>query len=98
MELLLTALSALALLVFLGALLVALGRIRSALEGVQHSMMRIAWGVRAIEAETAPLDHESRALLETADRLAGGVEAITSRLASADGRLAALGALRREPD
>jgi uncharacterized protein YoxC len=90
MELWLTALSGLEVLVFLAALLVALSRIRKALEHIQHSMQRISWGVNAIASQTAPLREHGRTLLAQTEQLAGVLETTASRLGGADIRLAQL--------
>lgn len=88
MQVLLTALSGLALLVLLLVLLVALTRVLAALEGIRASLSKIAMGVRAIEAETGPLVTGAPQTLEAMIGLADGAELIATRLESADGRLA----------
>ena len=88
MELLLSILSGLALWVFLGALLWALGRIRSALAGINVSLGKIATGVRAIESETAPLPAALPTTAAALTQIADGGEVIAARLASAEQRLA----------
>jgi uncharacterized protein YukE len=90
MEVLLTILSGIEVLLFLSVLLWALSRIRQTLQNIRHSMTRISWGLNAIDSETAPLPEQGRALVATADRLAGTLETIGSHLAAAEGRLAQL--------
>ena len=90
MELLLTILSAVALLVFLAVLLYFLDRIRASLAGINVSLAKIAMGVRAIEAETAILPAQLPTTAEGLTRITEGAEALAGILASADGHLAQL--------
>ena len=90
MQLLLTILSGVALLVLLGALLVALTRVQSALDGINQSLAKIAMGVRAIESETAILKAEAPRTLATMTALADGGELIAAQLGSAEARLGAI--------
>jgi hypothetical protein len=87
MELLLTVLSGLLLLLFLAVLAVALHRVLAALEGIQRSANRIAWGVRAIEQETSPLREQVAQLDAGFAGLVAGGGAIAGRLESADAHL-----------
>ncbi len=88
MPLILTILSTLALWLFLGALVAMLSRIRTALEGINRSLAKIAMGVRAIESETAILKTELPITAAALTQLAAGGEAIAASLGSAERRLA----------
>ena len=88
MELLLAVLSGLLLWLFLGVLLWALGRVGRALAGINASLARIAWGVRAIESQTAILRTELPTTASSLAQIADGGELIAARLGSAETRLA----------
>ena len=88
-QILLTALSCLALLVLLVALVVALHRIQVSLDGINVHAGKIRWGVRAIERETDALRDGLPQLRTTLTGVVEGVGVIGERLDSADRHLAA---------
>lgn len=87
MALLLTILSGILLLILLATLAAALLAVLSALEGIRVSANKIAWGVRAIEQETAPLKEQFAQLHAGFTDLAAGGGAIARHLQSADAHL-----------
>jgi uncharacterized protein YoxC len=87
MTVLLTFLSALALVVLLGALACALYRIQGSLERINITASKILWGVRAIEHETDPLRDGLPHLRETLSQVVAGAGVIAEGLASADQHL-----------
>lgn len=76
-------------------LVVALGvyQITEALKGINKIMAKISWGVRAIEGETDLITSQVPALMDTFTVIDDGAKIIASRLSSAEGHLAAAGAL-----
>jgi hypothetical protein len=86
-QILLTALSCLALLVLLVALAVALYRIQVSLEHVNVHAGKILWGVRAIERETDGLRDGLPQLRTTLTGVVEGAGIIAQRLDSADRHL-----------
>ena len=76
-------------------LVVALGvyQITEALKGINKIMAKISWGVRAIEGETDLITSQVPALIDTFTVIDDGAKIIASRLSSAEGHLAAAGAL-----
>jgi len=84
---LLTFLSALELVVLLGALVFALRRIQSALDDINSNAAKILWGVRAIEHETDPLRQGLPQLRATLSQVVAGAGVIADGLASADQHL-----------
>jgi len=92
MLLLLTVLSGIAVVALLIVLLVALRQVHNGLENVHVSVQKIAWGVRAIEQETAILKSEAPTTLAGLTGIADGGEEIAAGLSSADARLASLAA------
>ena len=90
MELLLAILSGLALWLFLGVLVLMLGRIRRALSGINATLGEVAMGVRAIEVETATLPQALPVTATALTQITEGAEALAGILASADGHLAVL--------
>jgi hypothetical protein len=90
MLLVLTILSGLAVLALLVVLLIALRQIHNGLERVHLSVQKIAWGVRAIEQETAILKAEAPTTLAGLTAIADGGETLAAGLSSVDARLAVL--------
>ena len=78
--LLLTIASGVLLLLLLVVLGFALARIELALDGVVASLQKIAWGVRAIEQQTAPLKSHVVALKESLTGLAEGFGSVEQSL------------------
>ena len=76
-------------------LVVALGvyYITEALKGVNKSMAKISWGVRAIEGETDLITSQVPPLIETFTVIDDGAKIIATRLTSAERNLAAAGQL-----
>ena len=76
-------------------LVVALGvyYIMQALRGVNQTMAKISWGVRAIEGETDLITSQVPPLIETFTAIDDGAKIIAERLSSAEGHLAAAGRL-----
>jgi hypothetical protein len=86
---LLTFLSALALIVLLVALAIALYRIQAALDKINVNASKILWGVRAIERETTPLKAGLPELRATLVDVVGGAGLIAETLTQADQHLGA---------
>ena len=76
-------------------LVVALGvyYIMQALRGINQTMAKISWGVRAIEGETDLITSQVPPLIETFTVIDDGAKIIAERLSSAEGHLAAAGRL-----
>jgi len=76
-------------------LVVALGvyYITEALKGVNKTMAKISWGVRAIEGETDLITSQVPPLIETFTVIDDGAKIIATRLTSAERNLAAAGQL-----
>ena len=87
MVLLLTALSGIALLVLLIALIVALRSIQQSLDHINTHASKILWGVRAIERESDPLRDGLPQLRGTLSDVVAGTCVIAERLGSADRHL-----------
>lgn len=85
--LLLTILTILAAMVLLIALGWGLHSILKGLEGIAKSLDKIAYGVRAIETETAPLPACIDGINGSLAPVVGGFEAVGSSLTSADQNL-----------
>ncbi len=83
----LTILTGVELVVLLAALAVALVLIHQALESVASTLDKIAWGVRAIETQTAPLPEEIVKLNNGLTALSGGLNQAASHFMNADGSL-----------
>ena len=82
--LLLTILTIVAAAVLLVALGIGLWQIALALEGIGASLDKIAYGVRAIETETAPLPECINGVNGSLAPVVGGFEAVGESLTSAD--------------
>ncbi len=82
--LLLTILTILAAAVLLIALGIGLWQIALGLEGIASSLDKIAYGVRAIETETAPLPACIDGINGSLAPVVGGFEAVGESLTSAD--------------
>lgn len=67
--------------------------ITEALKGINQSMAKISWGVRAIEGETDLITSQVPALIDTFTVIDDGAKVIATRLTSAERHLAAAGAL-----
>ncbi len=76
-------------------LVVALGvyYITEALKGVNKTMAKISWGVRAIEGETDLISSQVPPLIETFGVIDDGAKIIATRLTSAERNLASAGQL-----
>ncbi len=93
MDVLLAALTGAALIVLLAVVAIGVFLITQSLKGINKSMAKISWGVRAIESETDLLTANVPPLIETFKGLDDGAKIIAERLASADRHLAAAGKL-----
>lgn len=93
MEVLLAALTGVALIVLLLVVAIGVYLITEELKKINSHMAKISWGVRAIEGETDLLTAHVPPLIETFAGLDGGAKVIAERLTSAERRLAAAGAL-----
>ena len=80
----LTILTGVELTVLLVALAVALVLIRHALESIARTLEKIAWGVRAIETETAPLPPQIGRLNTGLSALSGGLKQAAVHFIGAD--------------
>lgn len=76
-------------------LVVAIGvyYITEALKGINKTMAKISWGVRAIEGETDLITSQVPPLIETFTVIDDGAKVIAGRLSSAEQHLAAAGTL-----
>lgn len=76
-------------------LVVAIGvyYITEALKGINKTMAKISWGVRAIEGETDLITSQVPPLIETFTVIDDGAKVIAARLSSAEQHLAAAGTL-----
>lgn len=83
----LTILTGVELTVLLIALAIALVLIRHALERIAATLDKIAWGVRAIETETAPLPGQIGLLNTGLTSLSGGLKQAVTHFMNADGNL-----------
>jgi len=81
--------TALAFLLLLLVVAVGVFKITEALKGVNKSMAKISWGVRAIEGETALITQNVPPLIDTFAVIDDGAKIIATRLASAERHLAA---------
>lgn len=88
MDVLLAALTGAALMVLLLVVGIGLYVITDSLKGINGSLAKISWGVRAIETETDLLTANVPPLIETFAGLDGGAKIIAERLASAERHLA----------
>lgn len=76
-------------------LVVAIGvyYITEGLRSINKTMAKISWGVRAIEGETDLITSQVPPLIDTFTVIDDGAKIIADRLSSAEGHLAAAGAL-----
>ena len=76
-------------------LVVAIGvyYITEALRGINMTMAKISWGVRAIEGETDLITSQVPPLIDTFAVIDDGAKIIAERLSSAEQHLAAAGVL-----
>lgn len=93
MEVLLAALTGVALVALLLVVSVGVYLITEELKKINTTMAKISWGVRAIEGETDLLTAHVPPLIETFAGLDAGASVIAARLTSAEQRLAAAGRL-----
>jgi len=77
-----TILTAILFLVLLAALAWALAMIHKALYGIRRSLEKIAWGVRAIEVETAPLPGGISGVAGGLTSIGSGLTAVQQHLTS----------------
>ncbi|GAC1497507.1 MAG: hypothetical protein NVS1B1_14790 [Candidatus Limnocylindrales bacterium] len=82
-----------ALIVLLFVVALGVYYITEALKGVNKSMAKISWGVRAIEGETDLITSQVPPLIETFTVIDDGAKIIATRLTSAERNLAAAGQL-----
>ena len=92
-DLTLARMTALAFILLLLVVAVGVYYITDALTGINKSMAKISWGVRAIEGETDLIPSQVPPLIETFTVIDDGAKIIASRLSSAEGHLAAAGQL-----
>lgn len=90
---LLAKLTAAAFIVLLLVVAIGVYRITEALKGINQTMAKISWGVRAIEGETGLITSQVPPLIETFGVIDDGAKIIATRLTSAEEHLAAAGAL-----
>jgi len=81
--------TALAFLLLLVVVAVGVYQIAEALKGVNKTMAKISWGVRAIEGETALITENVPPLIGTFTVIDDGAKIIATRLSSAERHLAA---------
>lgn len=82
-------LSAVAFLLLLLVVAVGVYKIMDALRGINRTMAKISWGVRAIEGETDLITSQVPPLIETFGAIDDGAKIIATRLTSAERNLAA---------
>ena len=82
-----------ALIVLLLVVSIGVYYITEALKGVNKTMAKISWGVRAIEGETDLITSQVPPLIETFTVIDDGAKIIATRLTSAERNLAAAGQL-----
>ena len=82
-----------ALIVLLLVVAIGVYYITEALKGVNKTMAKISWGVRAIEGETDLITSQVPPLIETFGVIDDGAKIIATRLTSAERNLAAAGQL-----
>ena len=85
--------SAVAFLLLLLVVAIGVYQIMNALKGINNTMAKISWGVRAIEGETDLITSQVPPLIETFTVIDDGAKIIAARLSSAEGNLAAAGRL-----
>lgn len=85
--------SAVAFLLLLLVVAIGVYQIMNALKGINNTMAKISWGVRAIEGETDLITSQVPPLIETFTVIDDGAKIIAARLSSAERNLAAAGRL-----
>ena len=85
--------TAIAFLLLLVVVAVGVYKIMDALRGINRTMAKISWGVRAIEGETDLITSQVPPLIETFTVIDDGAKIIATRLTSAERNLAAAGQL-----
>ncbi len=88
MDVLLALLTGIELIIVLAVVSYGVQTITHALKGINRSMAKISWGVRAIESETALLTANVPPLIDTFKGLDDGAKIIAERLSSAERHLA----------
>lgn len=86
-------LTAAAFIVLLLAVAIGVYCITEGLRDINKTMAKISWGVRAIEGETDLITSQVPPLIDTFTVIDDGAKIIAQRLSSAEGHLAAAGAL-----
>lgn len=92
-DLTLARITALAFILLLAVVAIGVYYITEALKGINKTMAKISWGVRAIEGETDLITSQVPPLIETFTVIDDGAKVIASRLSSAERHLAAAGQL-----
>lgn len=92
-DLTLARITALAFILLLAVVAIGVYYITEALKGINKTMAKISWGVRAIEGETDLITSQVPPLIETFTVIDDGAKIIASRLSSAERHLAAAGQL-----
>jgi hypothetical protein len=90
---LLAKLTGAAFIVLLLVVFIGVYHITEALKGINKSMAKISWGVRAIEGESDLITSQVPPLIDTFTVIDDGAKVIATRLTSAERHLAAAGAL-----
>jgi hypothetical protein len=86
-------LTAIAFILLLAVVAIGVYHITEALKGINKTMAKISWGVRAIEGETDLITSQVPPLIETFTVIDDGAKIIAARLTSAERNLAAAGQL-----
>jgi hypothetical protein len=86
-------LTAIAFILLLLVVAIGVHHITEALKGINKTMAKISWGVRAIEGETDLITSQVPPLIETFTVIDDGAKIIAARLTSAERNLAAAGQL-----
>ena len=92
-ELTLARITAFAFILLLVVVALGVYYITEALKGINKTMAKISWGVRAIEGETGLITSQVPPLIETFTVIDDGAKIIATRLTSAEKHLAAAGQL-----
>ncbi len=93
MDIELARLTAIAFILLLLVVAIGVYHITGALKGINKTMAKISWGVRAIEGETDLITSQVPPLIETFTVIDDGAKIIAARLTSAERNLAAAGQL-----
>lgn len=87
METLLALFTGIELIIVLAVVSYGVQVITRSLKGINQSLAKISWGVRAIESETGLLTANVPPLIDTFRDLSAGADAIAASLSSADAHL-----------